>query len=116
MSGPIDTPAPLQLGITRPDALFDREDCRSAKGRLQQQAVRDGHLAKRPDVTHQFVVTAAGRALLEEAAGWGAARTGCADSACCRSAFCTIAPIAKAFGRDSEWDLTPVSGQRSGGP
>jgi hypothetical protein len=59
-----DAPALLQLGITRPDALIDREDGRSAKGRLQLRAVREGHLAPRPGVKNQFVVTEVGRAVL----------------------------------------------------
>ncbi|MGL4964429.1 MAG: hypothetical protein ACRC67_24575 [Inquilinus sp.] len=65
MTSPTDAPALLQLGIPDPDARIDREDGRSAKGRLQRRAVKDGHLAPRPGVKHQFVVTALGRALLE---------------------------------------------------
>jgi hypothetical protein len=58
-----DAPALLQLGITHPDARIDREDARSAKGRLQQ-AVREGHLTPRSGLKHQFVVTECGRAVL----------------------------------------------------
>ena len=65
MTTPTDAPALLQLGIPHPDARIDREDGRSATGRLQRQAVKDGHLAPRPGVKDQFVVTALGRALLE---------------------------------------------------
>jgi hypothetical protein len=65
----VETPALLQLRITHPDARIDREVGRSAKGRLQLRAVTDGHLAKRPAVRNQFVVTAAGRALLAGATG-----------------------------------------------
>ncbi|MDR6290847.1 hypothetical protein E9232_003373 [Inquilinus ginsengisoli] len=59
-------PALLQLGIGHPDARIDRDDGRTAKGRLQRQAMKDGHLAPRPRVRDQFIVTPLGRALLAE--------------------------------------------------
>lgn len=59
-----DTPALLQLGISHPDARIDREDGRSAEGRLQRQAMKNGHLAPRPGVKDQLVVTERGRAML----------------------------------------------------
>ena len=59
-------PALLQLGIVHPDARIDREDGRTAKGRLQRQAMKDGHLASRPRVKDQYIVTLLGRELLAE--------------------------------------------------
>lgn len=61
-----DRPAVLQLGIAHPDARIDREDGRTALGRLQRRAIEAGHLTPRPGVRHQFVVTALGRAVLED--------------------------------------------------
>jgi len=59
-----DRPAVLQLGIAHPDARIDREDGRTARGRLQRQAIAAGHLAPRPGLRHQLVVTEPGRAVL----------------------------------------------------
>jgi hypothetical protein len=58
------TPAILQLGLVHPDARIDREDGRTALGRLQRQAIKAGHLAPRPDVRDLLVVTEFGRAVL----------------------------------------------------
>lgn len=58
-------PAITNLGITHPDARVDREDGRSARGRLQLQALRDGHLAPWPRVKDQFIVTDLGRDVLQ---------------------------------------------------
>jgi hypothetical protein len=59
-----DRPAVLRLGITHPDARIDREDGRTARGQMQRQAVKAGHLAPRPGVRDQLVVTELGRAVL----------------------------------------------------
>ncbi|MGF6227685.1 hypothetical protein QFZ27_001640 [Inquilinus ginsengisoli] len=59
-----DRPALLQLGISHPDARIDREDGRTARGRLQRQALKAGHLAPRPSVRDQLVVIELGRAVL----------------------------------------------------
>ena len=59
-----DRPAVLQLGIAHPVARIDREDGRSARGRLQRQAIAAGHLAPWPGLRHQLVVTDLGRAVL----------------------------------------------------
>ncbi|MGL4960609.1 MAG: hypothetical protein ACRC67_05210 [Inquilinus sp.] len=56
----------LQLGIAHPGARIDREDGRTARGRLQRRAIAAGHLAPRPGVRHQLVVTELGRAVLED--------------------------------------------------
>ncbi|MGF6227726.1 hypothetical protein QFZ27_001681 [Inquilinus ginsengisoli] len=61
----------LQLGVAHPDARIDREDGRTARGRLQRQAMRAGHLATKPGVRDQLVVTEAGRAMIERAAATG---------------------------------------------
>lgn len=68
---PGDHAAVLQLGIAHPDARIDREDGRSARGRLQRQAMRAGHLAPRPGVRDQLVVTELGRTMIELAAATG---------------------------------------------
>ncbi|WP_342242266.1 hypothetical protein [Inquilinus sp. OTU3971] len=65
---PADSAAILQLGVAHPDARIDREDGRTARGRLQRQAMRAGHLATRPGVRDQLVVTEPGRAMIERAA------------------------------------------------
>jgi len=57
-------PAVLQLGIAHPDARIDREHGRSARGRVQRQAVKAGHLEPRRGVRDQLVLTALGRAVL----------------------------------------------------
>ena len=62
-----DRPALLQLGIAHSDARIDREDGRTARGRLQRQALAAGHLAPRPGVRHQLVITKLGRVVLERA-------------------------------------------------
>jgi hypothetical protein len=59
-----DRAAVLRLGIVHPDARIDREDGRTARGRLQRQAVDAGHLAPRPGVRDELVVTDLGRAQL----------------------------------------------------
>jgi hypothetical protein len=64
---PADSAAVLQLGIVHPDARIDREDGRSAPGRLQRQAIRAGHLAPRPGNRNLLVVTGPGRAALGRA-------------------------------------------------
>lgn len=68
---PADGTAILQLGIVHPDARVEREDGRTARGRLQRQAVKAGHLAPRPGIRDQLVVTALGRAMIEQAAAMG---------------------------------------------
>ncbi len=62
-----DRPAVLQLGIAHPDVRIDRQDGRTARGRLQRQAIAAGHLAPRPGVRHQLVVTGRDRAPLGRA-------------------------------------------------
>lgn len=62
-----ERPALLQLGIVDPDARIDREDGRTAHGRLQRRAIKAGHLAPRPGVRHQLVVTGRDRAPLGRA-------------------------------------------------
>ena len=64
LTPPAERPAGLQLGIPLPDARIDREDGRSARGHLQRQAIAARHLAPRPGVRHQLVVTERGRAVL----------------------------------------------------
>ena len=54
----------LQLGIAHLDARIDREDGRTARGRRQGQAIAAGHLAPRPGVRHQLVVTNRGCAVI----------------------------------------------------
>jgi hypothetical protein len=60
----VDRPAVLRVGIAHPDARIDREDGRSVLGRLQRQAIAAGHMAPRPGVRRQLVVTVHDRAVL----------------------------------------------------
>ncbi len=69
-----DRPAVLQLGIAHPDTRIDREEGRSARGRLQRLAIAAGHLAPRPGVRHQLVVTGRDSAPLDRAVLAGGGR------------------------------------------
>lgn len=68
---PADSTAILRLGIVDPDARIDREGGRTARGRLQRQAIKAGHLAPRPGVRDQLMVTERGRTMIERAAATG---------------------------------------------
>jgi hypothetical protein len=59
-----DRPAHLKFDIVHPDTPIDSEDGRTVRGRLQRRAIAAGHLAPRPGVRHQLVVTELGRAVL----------------------------------------------------